>query len=196
MKYLWLFCSFLAAAVHAEPAKLEAQWSAQWIGRSRADAALSKTPDLSGASWIWTAEAGVDPILNAPSGSRYFQREIWLAAVCQCESATVDRGRAGVGVGGRQRQGACAGLGQGSGPVRSEMERRVEGDGVAIRIERRGHVIGNLDPTSLRGYIHAIARAPLHRGVADDIQGTRMPSTTNRRFQAPFGTESEETVTG
>ncbi len=87
MKPLWLFCSFLAAAVHAEPAQPEANWLAQWIGRSRADAALSKTPDLSGASWIWTAEAGVDPTRNAPGGSRHFQREIRLPADAKVTAA-------------------------------------------------------------------------------------------------------------
>ena len=45
-------------------------WQAQWIGPS-----LPPSLDIQGASWIWTDEAGVDPVKNAPAGARFFHRE-------------------------------------------------------------------------------------------------------------------------
>lgn len=62
-------------------------WSATWIGRSPTSAAPTVKPELSTASWIWTAEVGVDPRRNAPAGSRYFQREIRLPVEAKVTAA-------------------------------------------------------------------------------------------------------------
>ena len=69
-------CSFLLiawtslAGLAAESAS-DHTWEARWIG-------LAPTPaiDLTGASWIWSDEPGIEPTRNAKPGNRFFRREI------------------------------------------------------------------------------------------------------------------------
>ena len=46
-------------------------WQAQWIGPARVAEA-----DLTGATWIWSDEPGLDATRNAKPGSRFFRRKI------------------------------------------------------------------------------------------------------------------------
>lgn len=62
------------AALSAAPAESEGSWRCQWIGP-----AIPPTVSLTGASWIWTDEPGVDATRNAPTGERHFLREFVLA---------------------------------------------------------------------------------------------------------------------
>lgn len=68
--FLCFFAFFLA---HCGLAELppDHSWQAQWIG-----VALPVQVDLSGASWIWADESGVDPARNAPAGARFFCRTV------------------------------------------------------------------------------------------------------------------------
>ena len=81
-------CSFLLitwtslASLAAESAS-DHPWEARWIGLAPAAAI-----DLTGASWIWSDEAGVDPTRNAKPGSRFFRREIDLHSTSKVVSAT------------------------------------------------------------------------------------------------------------
>lgn len=59
-----------------------AAWHAQWIGP-----ATPPSADLSGASWIWSDEPGIDPTRRAKPGVRFFRREIELPADAKVSSA-------------------------------------------------------------------------------------------------------------
>ncbi|MCL5280661.1 MAG: family 78 glycoside hydrolase catalytic domain, partial [Planctomycetes bacterium] len=56
------------------------EWKAQWIGfdASRKREALAPTPELTGASWIWSP--GENATRSAPLGTRYFRREFTIPA--------------------------------------------------------------------------------------------------------------------
>ena len=72
----------LSTFIHPDTV-LPASWSAQWIGM-----AAEPSINLAGASWIWTAEPGVDPLRNAPAGSRFFQRVLELPGEAPVSTAT------------------------------------------------------------------------------------------------------------
>ncbi len=68
----------LSAAERSSPRP----WQAQWIG-----SATIPAPDLTGASWIWADEPGIDATRNAKPGSRFFRREISLQPGAKVSSA-------------------------------------------------------------------------------------------------------------
>lgn len=57
-------------------------WKARWIGSAELPAI-----DLSGASWIWSDEAGVDPTRNAAPGDRFFRKELEVHLTARVVSA-------------------------------------------------------------------------------------------------------------
>lgn len=57
-------------------------WQAQWTGP-----ATLPSGDLTGASWIWTDEAGVEVTRNAPPGIRFLRRDIDLTGNARVFSA-------------------------------------------------------------------------------------------------------------
>jgi hypothetical protein len=67
---VFAFAGLLAARCLAESPS-DHPWQAQWIGPT----ALPPVT-LTGASWIWSDEPGVDATRNASTGSRFFRREI------------------------------------------------------------------------------------------------------------------------
>jgi hypothetical protein len=52
-------------------------WSAKWIGIDPASVAKI---DLAGASWLWSAEDGIDPVKNAKPGIVHFRKNLTLSA--------------------------------------------------------------------------------------------------------------------
>ena len=60
----------------------EQPWQAEWIGIPAPSA-----PDLTGSSWIWINEPGVDPTQNAKPGTVFFHRQIDLPADIGISSA-------------------------------------------------------------------------------------------------------------
>lgn len=60
----------------------DTSWQAQWIGHAQQPSA-----DLSGASWFWSDELGIDPTRSAKPGNRFFRREIQLDPDAKLTSA-------------------------------------------------------------------------------------------------------------
>ncbi len=54
-----------------------ASWSAKWIGTASATGA---EVDLTGASWLWSAEEGINPVKKAKPGVVHFRKSITLSA--------------------------------------------------------------------------------------------------------------------
>ena len=57
-------------------------WQGSWIGPS-----VPEPLDLAGSNWIWSNESGIDPTVNAASGSRLFRREFQLTGSGRIVSA-------------------------------------------------------------------------------------------------------------
>ncbi len=78
---IWLLMAAIVTMGQAAPGS---DWSAHWI---------SATPepgrDLVGASWIWTQEANVNPLQDAPACVRFFRRSIELPGNAPVANATV-----------------------------------------------------------------------------------------------------------
>lgn len=66
--------SLLSPTARAESPSTRS-WQAQWIGPSTMSAM-----DLTGASWIWVDEPGIDPTRNARAGTRFFRCDLVLDA--------------------------------------------------------------------------------------------------------------------
>src|SRR5262249_50310026 len=49
-------------------------WHGQWIGKEESE----RTSNISGTSWIWYPEAGINPADKAPIGRRYFRKTFEL----------------------------------------------------------------------------------------------------------------------
>lgn len=64
-------------------------WSANWIGIE--PTAVTEV-DLTGASWIWSAEDGIDPAKNAKPGIVHFRKNLTLSANDPLVSARVIMG--------------------------------------------------------------------------------------------------------
>jgi len=77
-----------SAAAHWEMGLLsDADWhGSAWIGR-KPKAAQEVLDTLAGSSWIWHAEAGVNPAQSAPTGTRWFRRTFTIPAGSTVKSA-------------------------------------------------------------------------------------------------------------
>ena len=74
--------SLLAVAPAFSQVPVAQSWQAEWIGIPAPSA-----PDLTGSSWIWINDPGVDPTQNAKPGTVFFHRQIDLPADVGISSA-------------------------------------------------------------------------------------------------------------
>ena len=92
--------AFLLAPARAEEPARERPWQAEWIGLPEEEA-----PGLTGASWIWANDPGVDPVRKANPGVCFFSRRFTIdgtSPVCSARATFAADNRFTLTVNGRE----------------------------------------------------------------------------------------------